>query len=130
MRAIHSLLETPKEETLEIITKKYSVKYDTETNTIYWQGVIRLEGFKEYEPITQLLEKVATLEPLRMTLNIRKLKALNSSGISVLGRFLFNLENKTTIPSMVMQSSKNIIWQKKWAKNFQLLLPTLQFEWE
>jgi len=76
------------------------------------------------------LDKVAALEPLRMTLNIRKLKALNSSGISVLGRFIFNLEKKTTIPSMVMQTSKKIIWQKKWANNFQLLVPTLQFEWE
>jgi len=130
LRAIYSLLETPKEERIEIITKKYSVKYDTETNALCWEGVIRLEGFKEYEPITQLLDKLSALELHRMTLNIRKLKALNSSGISVLGRFLFNMEKKTTIQSVVMQSSKKIAWQKKWAKNFQRLLPTLEFEWE
>lgn len=115
---------------MEITTRKYSLKYDRETNTIYWEGVMRLDGFQEYEPITQLLNQVAALEPVLITLNIRKLKALNSSGISVLGRFIFNMDKKQTTESVVMQTSKKIIWQKKWAKNFQLLVPSLQFEWE
>jgi len=109
---------------------KYSVKYDRETNTLYWHGVIRLEGIQGYEPLMQLLNQVVALEPLRMTLNIRKLKVLNSSGLSTLGRFIFNLDHKKITQSIVVQSTNKIAWQKKWAKNFQRLVPTLQIEWE
>jgi len=128
--AIYSILGNPKEETLEIITKKYSVKYDRETDTLYWHGVIRLESIQGYEPLRQLLNQVVALEPLRMTLNIRKLKVLNSSGLSTLGRFIFNIDQKKTTQSIVVQSTNKIAWQKKWAKNFQRLVPTLQIEWE
>ncbi len=130
LMAIYNLLEKPKEETMGIVTKKYIVEYDRETSTLYWQGVIRLEDLEDYQAITQLLNEVVALEPSHMTLNIRKLKALNSSGISVLGRFLFNMGEQKKTQSMVMQSTKKISWQKKWAKNFQHLMPSLLFEWE
>ncbi len=130
LATIYDLLEKPKEDTIEIITKKYSVEYNRKTNTLYWRGGIRLEGVEEYQAITQLLNQVAALEPSHMTLNIRKLKALNSSGLSVLGRFLFNMGEQKKTQLMVMQIARNISWQKKWAKNFQQLMPSLQFEWE
>ncbi|MEN8216929.1 MAG: hypothetical protein ABFS56_11275 [Pseudomonadota bacterium] len=113
---------------MEITTKEYSVKYDTETASVYCQGTLRLNG-QEYGPIMQLLNQVAALEPPLITLNLRGLRALNSSGISMLGRFVFAMNEKKTI-QLLMQGSHEIAWQEKWAKNFQLLMPSLQVEWE
>ena len=113
---------------MEIITKEYTIKYDTETDTIYWKGFMRLNG-KEYDPILQLLNKVAAQEPPQITLNLQYLEALNSSGISMLGRFVFSLAKKKT-SQLIVHGAKNVIWQRKWVVNFQRLMPSLQLEWK
>jgi hypothetical protein len=113
---------------MEIITKEYSVTYDQTTNTVYWSGIMRLNGGKAYEPILQLLNKIAALKPAKITMNLQELKALNSSGISMMGRFVFSIDMKKDI-ELLLQGTKEIPWQQKWAKNFQRLMPALQFEW-
>ena len=113
---------------MEIIAKEYSIKYNTETTTVYWQGVMRLNG-KEYEPIAKLLDDVLALNPPMITLNLQELDALNSSGISMLGRFVFAIGKKKTI-QLIVQGAEDISWQKKWVNNFQRLMPSLQLEWK
>ena len=112
---------------MDIVTEDYSIKYDAETTTIHWQGVMRLNG-KEYDPIAELLNEVAALEPSKITLNLRKLEGLNSSGITMLGKFIFKLAKKKTI-ELLIQGGNQMIWQKKSVKNFQRLMPKLQLEW-
>jgi hypothetical protein len=111
-----------------IVTEDYSIKYDADTTTINWQGVMRLNG-KEYDPIAELLNEVATLKPSKITLNLQELEGLNSSGLTMLGKFIFKLAKKTTI-ELLIQGSKKMIWQKKSIKNFQRLMPRLQLEWD
>jgi len=113
---------------MEIISKKYSVIHDDETNTIYCSGVMRLNGRQEYEPILQLFDKIVELEPLQITIKLQRLEAINSYGISMFGQFIFAIDRKKTI-KLFLQGDKEIPWQQKWAKNFQRLMPTLQFEW-
>ncbi len=113
---------------MKIIDKEYSVIYDQATNTVYWSGIMRLNGGQAYEPILQLLNKIAALEPAKITMNLRDLKALNSSGISMLGRFIFSIDRKKNI-QLLLLGAKAVPWQQKWAKNFQRLMPALQFEW-
>ncbi|OAD23663.1 hypothetical protein THIOM_000496 [Candidatus Thiomargarita nelsonii] len=113
---------------MEITTTEYSVKYDPEADTIYLQGTLLLYG-QEYQPIRQFLEQVTALSPVLLKLNLRQLKALNSSGISMLGRFVFALDQKKNI-QLILECSHKIAWQEKWAKNFQLLMPRLTLEWE
>ncbi len=113
---------------MKITTNDYSIKYDTETATISWQGFMRLNG-KEYDPILQLLNQVIDLEPPIITLNLQGLEALNSSGISMLGRFVFSLAKKKKI-QLIVQGDKKIIWQRKWVINFQRLMPSLLLEWK
>ncbi len=113
---------------MEIIDKEYSVIYDEATNTVYCSGIMRLNGGQAYEPILQLLNKIAELEPEQIIMNLQGLKALNSSGISMLGRFIFSVNSKNNI-QLLLKGAKEIPWQQKWAKNFQRLMPTLQFEW-
>lgn len=114
---------------MEIKTEDYSVLYDSQTNTVSCQGSLRLSGTQEYAPIVQLLNNVADSEPPTMTLNLRQLEFLNSSGINVLSKFVIRVRQKGNI-QMVVQGSKNIPWQGKSLKNLQRLMPSLQLEWE
>lgn len=113
---------------MEIKTQDYSIQYDAETATIHWQGIMRL-GTQEYKPIMQFLEEIAALNPPKIVFNLRELNALNSSGITTLGRFLFNVGRKQTIP-LIIQATQDIAWQENSVKHFQKLVPKLQFEWE
>ena len=112
---------------MEITTEDYSVKYDAETATIYWRGIMRLNK-EEYKSIAQLMEKIAALEPAQMTFNFLELEILNSLGIATLGRFLLNVSKKKTI-QLLIQATKDIAWQENSIKNLKKLVPKLQFEW-
>jgi len=113
---------------MEIITEEYSIKYDAETTTINWQGIMRLDT-KECKPIAQFLDKVAALKPAQITFDLRKLEGLNSSGITTLGRFLFNVGRKKTT-ELLIKGDHEIVWQEHSVKHFKKLVPKLLFEWE
>ncbi len=112
----------------KITTATYEVKYDAETATVYCQGIMRLSD-KEYDAIMQLLNEVAALELSRITLDLRKLKILNSSGVTMLGVFVDSVNEKKNT-RLIMQCSRQVAWQKRTVNDFQLLMPGLQFEWE
>jgi hypothetical protein len=122
------LINHRKGDAMEITNKDYSVIYDAEMAIIHWQGIMRLDS-DEAKSIAQFLDKIVALEPPQITLDLRKLKALNSSGISTLGRFLFNAGRKKAT-QLLIQSTQNVAWQKNSVKHFQKLVPKLQFEWE
>ncbi|HEY9649676.1 MAG TPA: hypothetical protein V6C95_03365 [Coleofasciculaceae cyanobacterium] len=114
---------------MEIKTEDYSICYDPITAIVICQGSLRLNGIDEYEPIVKLLNDLADREPATITLNLRKLEFLNSSGINVLSKFVIKVRQKQTI-EMVVQGSKTIPWQGKSLKNLQRLMPSLQLELE
>jgi hypothetical protein len=112
---------------MEIKSQEYSICYDPATETVVCQGSLRLSGIDEYAPIVQLLNNLADSEPPKITLNLRSLEFLNSSGINVISKFVIKVRQKGTI-QMVVQGSKNIPWQGKSLKNLQRLMPSLQLE--
>jgi hypothetical protein len=114
---------------MEIKTQDYSIYYDPTTATVNSQGSLRLNGMEEYAPIVQLLNEVAEQQPATITLNLRGLEFLNSSGINVLSKFVIKVRQKGTI-AMVVLGSKSIPWQGKSLKNLQRLMPSLQLELE
>jgi hypothetical protein len=113
---------------MEISAKEYSVNYDAQTATICWQGFMRLSR-DEYEPIEQLLDKVITFKLSKITLDLRKLKAINSSGITMLGKFVLAVNEKKTT-QLLVKASKQIAWQKRSVENFRRLMQDLPVEWE
>lgn len=112
---------------MEIKTEDYRVWYNPATTTINCQGSLRLSGMEEYEPIVQLLNDAIGIEPQTITLNLRELEFLNSSGINILSKFTIKVRQKGNI-QMVVRGSKNIPWQGKSLKNLQRLMPSLQLE--
>ncbi|EIJ42986.1 hypothetical protein BegalDRAFT_2121 [Beggiatoa alba B18LD] len=114
---------------MDIKTGDYSVEYDSANSTITCQGSFRLSGMEEYAPVVQLLDAVAEQNPPSITLNLRHLEFLNSSGINVLSKFMIKMRQKPEI-QVILLGSKKIPWQGKSLKNLQRLMPSLLMEWE
>lgn len=108
----------------EIKGEDYIVKYKPETVTVDFQGELALSGPPEYKPIKDLLYDIVESEPDTITLNLRELEFFNSSGISLLSKFILALRKKKGI-ELVILGSNDIAWQSKSLKNFQKLLPSI-----
>lgn len=113
----------------EFNTEDYQVKYDSESTAITMEGSLRLSGQEESSPINELFDDILALEPPRITLNLRALEYLNSSGINMLSKFVIQVRRKKTVNLVVLASSQ-IPWQGKSLKNLQRLMPALQLEVE
>ncbi len=71
--------------------------------------------------------EVIAQSPPSLTLNLTKLKFLNSSGISTISKFIVGLRKQPPLQVVVL-GSKDIPWQGKSLKNLDKLLPSLQLE--
>lgn len=114
---------------MEIKTNDYKIWYENATATLYFQGLLRESGIADYKPIEQLLDEAIAHEPGTITMNIQELEFLNSSGTSVLSRFVIGVRKKNTI-GLVVKGSKGIPWQEKILGNWQRLMPALTPQWE
>lgn len=110
---------------LEVKGKHYQVQCDPESATVYFIGEIALGGPKDYAPIVNLLEQLANLTPPIITLNVKELAFLNSSGISMLSKFVIGMKKKKG-SQLVVLGSKKTPWQGKSLKNLERLLPGLK----
>ncbi|MCC0177357.1 STAS domain-containing protein [Waterburya agarophytonicola K14] len=114
---------------MEIKTENYKVVYDEVSNNIVFDGSLRLNGTAEYASITELLNNVAQQEPEKIVLDLKELNFLNSSGISILSKFVINIRRRKNIQMVVIGAKKNP-WQGKSLKNLQRLMPSLKLEME
>ena len=114
---------------MEIESKNYKVIYDETSHNIVFDGSLRLNGSAEYASISELLNNVARQEPEKIVLDLKNLKFLNSSGISILSRFVINVRKRQNIQMLIIGAKQNP-WQGKSLKNLQRLMPSLQLEME
>jgi hypothetical protein len=112
---------------MEIQSENYHIDYDPQTSIVNFRGSFRLNGMKDYEPIVEFLNGLAEQEPPLIILDLQKLEFLNSSGISMLSKFIINIRKKQKT-SIIVKGSKNIPWQDKSLKNLQRLMPSLVLE--
>ena len=112
---------------MEIKTDNYNILYDKNAQSVIFYGSLRLNGVAEYAPISELLNKVVQQEPERIILNLKNLNFLNSSGISLLSKFVINVRKQQNI-QMIVMGTKDIPWQGKSLKNLQRLMPRLILE--
>lgn len=114
---------------MEIKTDDYRVWYDPATATVNFQGLLRESGITDYKPIEELLDEVMAQELPTLTMNLQQLEFLNSSGMSILSRFVIGVRKKKTT-QLVVKGSKEMSWQGKVLGNWQRLMPALTPEWE
>ncbi|MGV2829628.1 slr1659 superfamily regulator [Myxosarcina sp. GI1(2024)] len=113
----------------EIKAEDYFVQHDPDTSTVKFSGLLSLGGPKEYAPIADLLKNIADSEPPEITLDLRELEFLNSSGISMLSKFVLSLRKKKNV-QLIILGSNDMPWQGKSLKNLQKFLPSLKLEIE
>lgn len=113
---------------MEIKGGNYRVWFDPAETTVYFEGILRLGSPTEYQPIEDLLEKVLMTEPKVITLDMRALNFLNSSGINMLYKFAIAMRKKGEL-QLAVRGSKSIPWQgkslpnlKKFNSNFEMIL--------
>lgn len=104
----------------------YKVYLDDETGAVVLSGTLRLGGMAEYAPIMDFLTEALDRNGNRLSVNMRDLQLLNSSGITMLSKFVIACRTKKA--ELTMQVSSNIPWQEKSLKNLQRLLPSLALE--
>ncbi len=105
----------------------YQVQYDEANAVVTCQGSFRLRGGEEYQPILDLLISAAEAMPDILTLDLRELQFLNSSGINTLAKFVLQVR-KHKVSQVVIRGNASFPWQAKSLKNFQRLLPGLRLE--
>jgi len=113
----------------DIQGENYKVICEMATGTVNFQGWLRLEGMAEYAPIVDLLNKVTANTTPTITLNLKELQFLNSSGINMLSKFVIDVRKKKTL-QLVVKGSEVIPWQSRSLKNLQRLMPDLKLEFE
>ncbi|MEM9266061.1 MAG: hypothetical protein AAGA46_11105 [Cyanobacteria bacterium P01_F01_bin.13] len=116
---------------MEIKGKEYEVVYDPAVATVTFKGELALMGMGEYPPIAalleQALEEVTNREPSQLTLNLRDLKFLNSSGINVISKFVIKVRRIGTV-AMTIKGADSIPWQSKSLVNLKRLMPGMVVE--
>lgn len=110
---------------LEVKDSEYCVRYHPETKTVTFQGELQLSGMDEYAPIMTLLDEVVNQEPPVLTLDLRELEFLNSSGVNVLLSLVIKVRDRQTM-QLIVEGSENISWQSRSLNNIKRLMPTAQ----
>lgn len=101
----------------------YRVWYEEKINTVYFEGTLRLRTIAEYSPILQLLTNVINDSSGSVNIHFENLYLLNSSGISMLYKFIVDTINKQK--QVMITASNSINWQSKVLIFLQKLVPKL-----
>jgi len=112
---------------MEIKGGTYRVWYDPSETTVHFEGILRLGGAEEYQPIEKLLERVLESNPTRIMLDLRGLSFLNSSGINVLYKFSI-ATRKQADTQLVVRGSKSMPWQGKSLPNLKRFNPNFELK--
>ncbi len=115
---------------MEVKTKDYSIDYNEALRIIALKGTFRLGGTlsgdpESYGSLVNILNSAAAPQPPLLTLDIRELDFLNSSGINVICKFVISVRQKGGTKLMVL-GSRAIPWQGKSLQNLQKLMPSLE----
>ena len=106
----------------------YRVFHDADANRVVFEGAVRLGGMGEYAPITDMLGS-ALENGGAVTVDVRGLEFLNSSGIAVLSKFVIQARNRQDVNLSIVGAAQ-VPWQNKSLNNLQRLMPALDLRIE
>jgi hypothetical protein len=112
---------------MNIRGEDYQITYDPTTVTITCEGLLRLQGAEGYASIIKLLQDIVEQQPAVITLNLRKLEFINSSGINMFSKFVIRVRDYH-VSKLIVQGTKTISWQSRSLRYFQRLLPGLELD--
>ena len=109
---------------MNIEGENYAVKHPKDSAIVSFEGTIRLGGMQEYAEILDLMNTALDESGNAITLDVKGLKLLNSSGITMMSKFVIGCRGKQSQLKIV--ASKDVPWQGKSLKNLQRLLPSIE----
>jgi len=104
--------------------ESFDVQLEEKTSTVLFKGAIRLCGTEDYAPILDMLQETLINPATPIVLDLRELEFLNSSGITMLSRFVIQARDHTGIDLQVL-ASEAVPWHARSLKNLQRLMPGL-----
>jgi len=103
--------------------ESFEVQLDEDNSTVLFKGALRLCGTEDYAPILDLL-KETLISSRPIVLDLRELDFLNSSGITMLSRFVIEARDHAGIDVQFL-ASESVPWHARSLKNLQRLMPSL-----
>jgi hypothetical protein len=104
--------------------ESFEIRLEENNKTVVLKGALRLSGTEDYAPILELLKETFVNSLAPIVLDLRELDFLNSSGITMLSRFVIEARNQTGI-NLHFFASESIPWHARSLKNLQRLMPAL-----
>lgn len=113
----------------EIKTEHYVIQYDDAQDSVALKGMFRLTGTpsgpESYAGLLNVLNEAASANPPRLTIDMRELEFLNSSGINAMCKFVMSMRTRTGVKVIVL-GTPDYAWQSKSLVNLKKLLPSLE----
>jgi hypothetical protein len=104
--------------------ESFEIRLEESNNTVLFKGALRLSGMEDYAPILDMLKGTLLNRSAPIVLDLRELDFLNSSGITMLSRFVIEARDQAGI-SLYFFASESIAWHARSLKNLQRLMPAL-----
>jgi hypothetical protein len=104
--------------------ESFEIHLEESNNTVSFKGALRLSGTEDYAPILDML-KLTLADPGKpIVLDLRELDFLNSSGITMLSRFVIEARDRAGV-HLCFFASEAVPWHARSLKNLQRLMPSL-----
>ncbi len=104
--------------------ESFDIRLEEESSTILFKGALRLCGTEDYAPILDMLKETLADPAMPIVLDLRELDFLNSSGITMLSRFVMEARDRPGIDLQVL-ASESVPWHARSLRNLQRLMPGL-----
>jgi hypothetical protein len=104
--------------------ESFDIRLEEENSTVLFKGALRLCGTDDYAPILNMLKETLTSPAMPIVLDLRELDYLNSSGITMLSRFVIEARDRPGIDVQVL-ASETVPWHARSLRNLQRLMPAL-----
>jgi hypothetical protein len=107
--------------------ESFDIRLEEENSTVLFKGALRLCGTEDYAPILDMLKETLTTSATPIVLDLRELDFLNSSGITMLSRFVMEARDRPGINVQVL-ASEAVPWHARSLRNLQRLMPALSIQ--
>ena len=112
---------------MELEVGDSKLNYNTNQQTVVIEGSMRLANLSEYEVVGDFLNKISEQANDHLTIDVRNLQFLNSSGITTFSMFILACK-KQGKPKLTVLGSNDISWQEKSLRNFKKLWDDVEVE--